>query len=322
MCKKIYAALFLVIVFMIYLSNSISFNGRRIPDNWNDNGMFCKYYELAYKKMCQMTLEEKIGQILLVRLPNSNVEEVIEKYKLGGFVFYKKDIDNHDKESLSNLIKNYNAKSSVPLIIAIDEEGGSVVRLSCNDRIRATSFKSPQDIFKEKGYDGIVSTTKEMCELLGGIGFNVNLAPVADISTNPNDYIYRRSFGKPAKDTSEFIRHVIETAKGSKLSFTIKHFPGLGSNNDTHKGNVIDRRDIDELKSKDLVPFVSGVKSGADSIMVSHNIVSCIDNALPASLSQKINKFARDYLNYTGIIMTDNIDMKAIKAKLDELVGE
>lgn len=303
----------LSVIFCFYKSDNLMFTESTVPSHWNDTGMFSRHYELAYSKMRNMSLEEKIGQILLVRLPSSNVEKVIEEYKVGGFVFYEKDIKAYDKQGLSTLIKNYNNKSTIPLLIAIDEEGGSVVRLSCNKKIRNTPFKSPQKIFIEEGYSGIIKNTREMCELLGGIGFNVNLAPVADISTNPKDYIYKRSFGKGAKETSEFIRNVIETSRGTKLSFTIKHFPGLGSNSDTHRGIVIDKKSISELKSKDLLPFMSGIAAGADSIMISHNVVTCLDNKQPASLSKNVINFARSYMNYTGIIMTDNVDMKAIR---------
>ena len=313
--KKFFITLVIILsaIFCFYKSDNLMFTESTVPSHWNDRGIFSKHYEMAYNKMQKMGLEEKIGQILLVRLPNSNVEKVIEEYKVGGFVFYEKDIKAHDKQSLSELIKNYNNKSTIPLLIAIDEEGGSVVRLSCNKNIRNTPFKSPQNIFKVEGYPGIIKNTREMCELLGGIGFNVNLAPVADISTNPKDYIYKRSFGKDAKETSEFIRTVIESTNGTNLSFTIKHFPGLGSNSDTHRGIVIDKRSISELKSKDLQPFLSGIAAGADSIMISHNVVTCLDNKHPASLSKNVINFARSYMNYTGIIMTDNVDMKAIR---------
>ena len=238
------------VIFLFCSKNSMNVIEEKIPSQWNDGGLFSKHYNLAYNVMKTMTLDEKIGQILLVRLPSSNVEKVIDKYKIGGFVFYHKDISKHSKKSLSDLVKEYNNEADLPLIIAIDEEGGSVVRLSNNKSFRSEPFKSPQRIFEESGYEGIVNTTKEMCDLLGGIGFNLNLAPVADISVNPKDYIYHRSFGKPAKETAEFVNCIIKTSQGSKVSFAMKHFPGYGSNHDTHKGMVVDNRSLDEIKSK------------------------------------------------------------------------
>ena len=305
------------IIFLFCSKNSMNVIEEKIPSQWNDGGLFSKHYNLAYNVMKTMTLDEKIGQILLVRLPSSNVEKVIDKYKIGGFVFYHKDISKHSKKSLSDLIKEYNNEADLPLIIAIDEEGGSVVRLSNNKSFRSEPFKSPQRIFEESGYEGIVNTTKEMCDLLGGIGFNLNLAPVADISVNPKDYIYHRSFGKPAKETAEFVNCIIKTSQGSKLSFAMKHFPGYGSNHDTHKGMVVDNRSLDEIKSNDLLPFKSGVVAGADSIMVSHNIVACLDMSMPASLSKKVHIFAREQLKFSGIIMTDNVDMQGIRTFTD-----
>ena len=285
----------------------------KIPIHWEDDGIFHNHYSAAYNKLKMMSIDEKIGQILLVRLPATDVEGVIKKYKVGGFVFYKKDIDGHDKQSLNKLILSYNNQSKIPLLIAVDEEGGRVVRLSCNKKIRLEAFQSPQNIFEQYGFKGIEDTTKEMCELLGGIGFNINLAPVADISTNPNDFIYSRSFGKSAEETAEFIHCVISNSCKSKVSFVVKHFPGYGNNEDTHFGLVVDNRRLEEILQKDMIPFVEGVKAGADSIMVSHNIVTAIDKNNPASLSKQVHNFAREKLGFTGILMTDNIDMEAIR---------
>lgn len=287
--------------------------GNKIPQHWRDDGIFSSYYSVAYNKLKLMSIDEKIGQILLVRLPATDVEAVINKYKVGGFVFYKKDIDGHDKQSLNKLILSYNNQSKIPLLVAVDEEGGRVVRLSCNKKIRLEAFQSPQNIFEKYGFKGIEDTTKEMCELLGEIGFNINLAPVADISTNPDDFIYSRSFGKSAEETAEFINYVISNSCKSKVSFVIKHFPGYGNNEDTHFGLVVDKRGLEEILQKDMIPFVKGVKAGADSIMVSHNIVAAIDKNNPASLSKQVHEFAREKLGFTGILMTDNIDMEAIR---------
>ena len=99
-----------------------------------------------------------------------------------------------------------------------------------------------------------------------------------------------------------------ENSMGSSL----KHFPGYGGNLDTHVGLSIDNRSLDELKSKDLIPFKVGIKNGASSIMVSHNIISKIDSQYPASLSPEINKIIRDYLGFDGVVITDDLIMDAI----------
>lgn len=315
---------YIIVLVILIVNVGCSFNGNKendvvsdignkIPLHWRDDGIFSNYYSVAYNKLKLMSIDEKIGQILLVRLPATNVEAVINKYKVGGFVFYKKDIDGHDKQSLNKLILSYNNQSKIPLLVAVDEEGGRVVRLSCNKKIRSEAFQSPQNIFLKYGFKGIEDTTKEMCELLGEIGFNINLAPVADISTNPSDFIYSRSFGKSAEETANFINCVISSSCKSKVSFVIKHFPGYGNNEDTHFGLVVDKRGLEEILQKDMIPFVKGVKAGADSIMVSHNIVAAIDKDNPASLSKQVHEFAREKLGFTGILMTDNIDMEAIR---------
>ena len=122
-----------------------------------------------------------------------------------------------------------------------------------------------------------------------------------------------KSKQQSAEETAKFINSVISNSCKSKVSFVIKHFPGYGNNEDTHFGLVVDKRGLEEILQKDMIPFVKGVKAGADSIMVSHNIVAVIDKNNPASLSKQVHEFAREKLGFTGILMTDNIDMEAIR---------
>ena len=141
----------------------------------------------------------------------------------------------------------------------------------------------------------------------------MNLAPVADISTDPNDYIYSRTFGKDAEETAEYIRTVIKTMKENKIGSTLKHFPGYGNNLDTHSDLSIDTKSYDSFLTNDFIPFKAGIDEGADSILVSHNIINSIDESLPASLSKEVHNVIRDELNFDGVIMTDDLQMSAIK---------
>lgn len=146
----------------------------------------------------------------------------------------------------------------------------------------------------------------------------MNLAPVADISTDPNDYIYPRTFGKDAKETAEYIKTAIKTMKENNIGSTLKHFPGYGDNLDTHSGISIDTRSYESFLNNDFIPFKAGIDAGTDSILVSHNIINSIDEDLPASLSKKVHDVIRNELNFNGVIMTDDLQMSAIK----DYVGE
>ena len=105
----------------------------KIPEEWRDNGIFTKYYNDAYEKLRTLTLEEKIGQIFLVRYNEENAIENIHNYNFGGYIFFEKDFKDKTKEQVIAMISNVQNVSKVPLITAVDEEGGSVVRISSNN---------------------------------------------------------------------------------------------------------------------------------------------------------------------------------------------
>lgn len=269
--------------------------------------------ERANKILSSMSIEEKVGQIFLIRCNRYTALEDINEYKVGGFILFDDNINSQTKESLFSTIGTYQNNSSIKLIIAIDEEGGTVNRLSWYPEFRAVPFYSPQELYNEGGYPLIIDDTKEKATLLKSLGINMNLAPVADISTNPNDYIYPRTFGKDTEETSNYVRNVVETMKENKIASTLKHFPGYGGNLDTHDEMSVDNRSYESFLNNDFIPFKAGIDAGADSILVSHNIINSIDENFPASLSKKAHDIIRNELNFHGVIMTDDLQMSAIK---------
>lgn len=277
-----------------------------------------KIEEKAKNILKSMTIEEKIGQIFLIRCNKTTALQDINKYKVGGFILFDENIKGESKESLSAKIKTYQEKSSLNMIIAIDEEGGIVNRLSWYPEFRAVPFYSPQDLYNEGGYPLIVSDTKEKATLLKSIGINMNLAPVCDISTNPNDYIYPRTFGKNPEETATYVQTVVKTMKENNMASALKHFPGYGSNLDTHSAMSVDNRSYESFINNEFIPFKTGIDAGADSVLVSHNIISSIDEALPASLSKPVHDIIRKDLGFNGVIMTDDLQMSAVK----EYIGE
>ncbi|MGG7212920.1 glycoside hydrolase family 3 N-terminal domain-containing protein [Clostridium nigeriense] len=275
--------------------------------------------EKANEILKTMSLEEKIGQMFLIRCNEYTAIDDINEYKVSGFILFDENIDGENKESLSSTISTYQTNSPIKLFIAIDEEGGTVNRLSWYSEFRSVPFYSPQELYNEGGYPLIITDTKEKATLLKSIGINMNLAPVADISTDPNDYIYPRTFGKSAEETAEYIKTVVKTMKENNIGSTLKHFPGYGDNLDTHSGISIDNRSYESFLNNDFIPFKAGVDAGADSILVSHNIINSIDENLPASLSKKVHDVIRNELNFNGVIMTDDLQMSAIKDYIGEV---
>lgn len=275
------------------------------------NNVKLNYSDRALEIVNNMTLNEKIGQLLLVRVPENNKIETIKKYNLGGYILFQRDISNKTKDELINEIKEYQLSSSNPLFIAIDEEGGTVSRLSSNSNIVNSPFLSPQELYNIGGYEKIKEDAINKSNILKELGINVNLAPVADITTNPNSYMYERSFGNDKNATAKYIKTVLST-QNNDVIYVLKHFPGYSNNLDTHTSISIDNRSFKTIKNNDFIPFKVGIDNNAKLILVSHNITTSIDEK-PSSLSRNIHNLLRNDLNFNGLIVTDDLSMSAIK---------
>lgn len=289
----------------------ITKNEDNIPNEWLDDGILSKYYSKAYNKIKNMTIEEKIGQLLLVRYPNDNQIEIAINNNLGGYIFFEKDFINKTENEVKEMINNIQEKAKIPLLTAVDEEGGRVVRISSNKNLVSERFKSSRVLYLTGGFELIKEDTINKSNILSNLGINVNLAPVVDISTNENDYMYYRTIGEDAKTTSEYAKTVINASKKGNVSYVLKHFPGYGNNVDTHNNTAIDNRSYESILNNDLKPFKSGINANAEAVLVSHNIVTSIDNKNIASLSPGIHNLLRNELNFTGIIITDDLYMDA-----------
>lgn len=286
-------------------------NTNGIPSNWQDSGIFKNFYEAAYKKLQTMSMEEKIGQLLLVRYPSANQVSEMKKYHLGGFVFFEKDFKDKTEAEVKQMISNLQKSSSIPLLTAVDEEGGKIVRISSNPNLVETPFLSSQALYAKGGFDAIINDTKNKSRILKNLGLNINLAPVVDVATDQNAYIYERTLGKDTDLTATYAKGVIEASLGGGVSYTLKHFPGYGNNQDTHNTATTDTRSLENLKDNDFPPFQAGIEVGAEAVLVSHNTLVSIDPDNPASLSPTIHNLLRNDLGFTGIVITDDLAMGA-----------
>lgn len=288
-----------------------------IKDSDIKKSIFKDYYNQARKVVTSMTLEEKVGQLFLVRYRKEDVE-YLSNFTPGGYILFAKDFENHTKESIKEELANDQKLNKYGLILGVDEEGGFVTRISRYPSFRSEKFKSPKTYYEEGGYQLLEQTENEKAKMLKEIGINLNLAPVADISTNPEDFIYNRSFGYDTQKTSEFIKNMVTYANNNKINSCLKHFPGYGNNIDTHTGVAIDERNYDNFIQNDYLPFKAGIDAGVPSILISHNVVKAIDENYPASLSEKMVSELRKNLKFTGIIMTDDLAMDAVKNYVDD----
>ena len=224
--------------------------------------------EKAIKIMSEMTLEEKIGQLLFMRLPLDNSIESIRKYHPGGCILFANNFEKKTKEQIKQEIQQLQKASKTPLFFGVDEEGGTVVRVSKFPQFRSTPYLSPQNLFANGGFNLIEQDTIDKCQFLHDLGINVNFAPVCDVSEDPKDFIYRRSFGQNAKKTAEYIKTVVKIMKEKKIVSVLKHFPGYGNNIDTHFEVAFDERPFETFISSDFIPFQAGIDSGADIALI------------------------------------------------------
>lgn len=266
-------------------------------------------YESAKEIVAAMSLEEMIGQIYMVHHSTSSLED-IEKYHLGGIILFGSDFKNKTKDEVITMTNDLQSQAKIPLLLAVDEEGGTVVRVSSNKNLRDSIFLSPRVLYNQGGFDLIRQDNIEKNTLLKSLGLNINLAPVLDISNDKNDYIYSRSIGLSPELTGEFAINIIDSSKESGIVNVFKHYPGYGSNKDTHKSSSIDTRSLEEIE-QDLLPFRMAIDNGAEAIMISHNTVEALDNINPASISINNHNYLRNTLNFTGMIITDALNMGA-----------
>ena len=259
-----------------------------------------------------MTNEEKVGQLFLCRYNSANALADTEGYHLGGWLLFSQDFDGETPDSIRSELSALQAVSKVPLLIGVDEEGGTVTRVSRYSAFRSSKFSSPRSLYKKGGMELVLETEAEKSQLLSSLGINVNLAPVCDITTDSGAFMYSRSLGLSPEDTGAVVAGMVQTMADNGVASVLKHFPGYGNNADTHVGIARDKRSLEELEEIDLIPFRYGFEAGCGAVLVSHTIVECLDADLPASLSPAVIGYIREEMDFDGVIVTDDLIMEAI----------
>ena len=259
-----------------------------------------------------MTVEEKVGQLFLARCPAGNAIEDISAYHLGGYILFGQDFENETPDSFCQQIRDYQSVSPIPMLIAVDEEGGTVCRVSIRPAFRDNRFPAPREAYAAGGMEQVLAIETEKAALLRDLSINVNMGPVCDITTGFGAFMYARSLGESPEETGRFVSATAQIYANHGIGSVLKHFPGYGNNTDTHTGIATDMRTLDELESADLVPFSAGINAGCDAILVSHTIITCLDDTQPATLSPAVHNYLRNTMGFDGVIVTDDLVMQAI----------
>lgn len=279
-------------------------------------------------KLTTMTLREKVGQLFWVRPETldfslnpekktltQTMRQNLEQYPVGGIAVFKKNIQ--DENQLSALIADFQSASKIPMIVAVDEEGGAVARLANHEAFFLPKYTSARDI----GKTGDPEQARQMGRTIGGYlrfyGFNLDFAPVADVDSNPaNPVIGRRAYSTDAQQTAQMVAAAVEGFHEAGMLCTVKHFPGHGdTGQDSHYGTATSYKTWEEMKAMEMLPFEAGIAAGADVVMTAHiTTPNATTDGLPASLSYTmITERLRGELGFQGVIVTDALGMNAIK---------
>lgn len=267
-----------------------------------------------------MTLHEKVCQLFIV-YPEAiaggsamteagpAVEQALADWPVGGFLFDKKNM--LDRQQVTDMLTGVQAMSKIPLILTCDEEGGRVNRLMSTV---GTTWIGPMLDYRDDGPETAFTNAETIAADLLSCGFNTDLAPVADVWSNPdNTVIGDRAYSTGFAQAAELVAAAVEGFHAGGAACTLKHFPGHGNTSaDSHYGAVYVERTLDELRENELLPFQAGVDAGADAVMIGHLIVSDIDSE-PAPFSYAIvTGLLREEMGFTGVVMTDGLQMKAM----------
>jgi beta-N-acetylhexosaminidase len=266
----------------------------------------------------RMTLDQKIGQLMLVQFVgpaySNDLNIMINQYGVGTVLIFTANGNIVDKGQLTNLIQQMQSKSSIPLAVAIDQEGGTVDRLKNLDgpRPAAAVIGATNDLSKA------MEAGRQDAQDLSTYGINLNLAPVVDVTNVYNAQMYDRTFGHSSDVVTQMASAYLKGVQQSgKVIGTLKHFPGLGDVvSDPHITVPYLTRSRSDLERTDWAPYRTLIKQGnVHAIMVTHEIVTAIDNTMPSSLSYKlVTGILRQELGFQGVIMTDSLTMQALTA--------
>ena len=268
-------------------------------------------------------LNEMIGQMIIVGFVGDNVKskgfkevlKQVENNEISGVIFFEDNIKNKEEFlKMTSALKN--SKAKYPPFIAIDMEGGYVQRMNKNNGFK--NFKSAKQISKLTE-DEAYKEYFEMAKMLKEADINLNFAPCVDLAVNKESIIEQkeRSYSNDPKVVVKYAKQFIKAHEKNSIITSIKHFPGHGSpTGDTHLGFVDATKTYSD---NELYPYLYLADvSPLQTVMISHLYNKNIDKKYPASLSyQTIEKFLRIQTNFDGVIITDDLDMGAIRKNYD-----
>lgn len=285
--------------------------------------------EQAAERVSVMTLEQKVAQMFMVTpeaitgvdaatQAGAATESALAEYPVGGIVYFQKNLIDPDqtKTMIANTQAYSQEASGLPAFLAVDEEGGTVKRIADNPGFDIEDVGNMTDI----GATGDPSQAKTAAETVAAyltdLGFNLNLAPDADICGDPStDVMALRSFGGDPQTVAEMVEAQVEGFESSSMLCSAKHFPGIGGvMGDSHEGAIVSEKTLDELRAWELVPFEAAIAADVPFVMVGHlSLPTALGTDMPASINAAVvTDLLRDELGFGGVIITDAMEMGAV----------
>lgn len=271
----------------------------------------------ASDRLKEMSLEEKVGQLLMVHFYGEEANEEaaawIQTFHVGGIIYYNWANGLSSPPQVLELSKGLQSlaqktRLKIPLLIAVDQEGGYVSRL--NDGF--TVFPGNQDLGMTKRPYLAEQAAFIMGQEMRAVGINLNLAPVVDIHAHPDNPMGMRSFGNSPGPVISFSKKALKGYHRAGVMTTLKHFPGLGGVSvDSHLDLPILEKSLSELQAIEFRPFAK-LAAQTDFVMTAHILVPSIDPTNCATLSKKILSFLRSDIGFEGVILTDALTMKGL----------
>lgn len=256
---------------------------------------------------------DNYGQLIISGIKGTTLlpeeSEFIKEEKLGGIILFTHNFQ--DPAQLAELVNSIQKlRDDYPLFISVDQEGGRVLRF----KTHFTQFPSMLDLTKMDSPKLIFEVHQVLARELAACGINLSYSPCCDILTNPeNKVIGDRAFGSDPDTVEKYISAAIRGLQTSGLLSCAKHFPGHGgTTKDSHYDLPLVKTTLEELRQREVLPFIKASKSRVEFMMMAHLMVDAIDTQLPTTLSPKAYEFLRNETKFTKIVITDDLEMKAI----------
>jgi beta-N-acetylhexosaminidase len=255
----------------------------------------------------------EVGQLFITGISGLALTEDEKKFlqesNIGGVILFSHNYS--DPAQLAELINEIQTlRDEYPLFISVDQEGGRVKRF----KTHFTQFPSMYEVGKKESPKLTFEVHRVLAEELSSCGVNLNFSPCCDVWSNVNNKVIGdRAFSRTVKGVEKHVSAAIRGLHTGNVLSCAKHFPGHGNTTkDSHFDLPFVKKTMDELKAEELVPFNKASKSRSEFIMMAHLVVDAIDKENPCTLSTKAYEFLRSELRYKKIIITDDMEMKAI----------